>query len=394
MYVVGRRAIPWILVRVARDGSQELFTLGVLAAALGIAFGSTALFGVSLALGAFFAGLVVGESDLSHRAAADALPLRDAFAVLFFVSVGMLFDPAILIESPERVLVVLAVVVGGKALAAVLIVLALRRPLRTGLLVAAGLAQVGEFSFILAELGESLGLLPEEGRNLILAGALLSITINPLLFWAISPVDRWAHRAPGLSRLLTRSESPTPPDTAAGSGSHSLRADAVICGYGRVGGVIGAALQREGVGFLVIEQNRRLVEDLRNEGIEAVWGDASNRSFLNSVGLDTARVLVAATDDPLVNLLVVEHARAIAPNLPAVVRAHSWAELDQLRVHHVEDPVWGEAELALEMTSRALRRLGVAESDAASAVRTIRAEAEARLARNPLRDADQAERGS
>jgi CPA2 family monovalent cation:H+ antiporter-2 len=197
--VVGFRVVPWVLHQAASTGSRELFTLAVLAIALGIAFGSAAIFGVSFALGAFLAGLTVSESDLGHRAAEEALPLRDAFAVLFFVSVGMLFDPAVLLSSPLQVLIVLALIVVAKPLAALAIVALLRQPLGTGLIVAAGLAQIGEFSFILVELGRSLGLVPAEGYSLILAGALLSITINPLLFRAADLIEaRWG-RTPALA---------------------------------------------------------------------------------------------------------------------------------------------------------------------------------------------------
>jgi monovalent cation:H+ antiporter-2, CPA2 family len=204
MLVVGRRTVPWLLERVARTGSRELFTLGVLAVALGIAFGAAALFGVSFALGAFFAGVVISESDLSHQAAADALPLQDAFAVLFFVSVGMLFDPMVLVREPLAVLAVLVVILLGQSLPALAIVLAARQPLRPALTVAASLGQIGEFSFILAGLGVSLGLLPPDGRNLILAGALLSITINPLLVGAVEPMERWVRARPRLLAALER----------------------------------------------------------------------------------------------------------------------------------------------------------------------------------------------
>jgi CPA2 family monovalent cation:H+ antiporter-2 len=203
MFFVGARVVPALLVQVARTGSRELFTLGVLAIALGIAFGSAVLFGVSLALGAFLAGLVVGESDVSHQAAEDALPFRDAFAVLFFVSVGMLFEPAFVLAEPWKVLAVVAVIVIAKPLAAFAVVAALRRPIRTGLIVAAGLAQIGEFSFILAALGRSLGLLPEEGYSLILAGAILSITLNPILFRVIGPLETWLRDVAQAARSTT-----------------------------------------------------------------------------------------------------------------------------------------------------------------------------------------------
>jgi len=204
MLLVGVRVIPWLLTRVERTGSRELFILAILAAALGIAYGAAELFDVSFALGAFLAGIVVNESDLSHRAAEEALPLREAFAVLFFVSVGMVIDPGFLLEEPGRVLAVTAVIVVGKSLAALAIVLALGSPVRTGMIVAAGLAQVGEFSFILATMGRSLDLLPEEGQDLILAGALLSIVLNPLLFRAIGPLEAWLRQRRPLAARADR----------------------------------------------------------------------------------------------------------------------------------------------------------------------------------------------
>ena len=254
MLFVGARLVPWLLLQVARTGSKELFTLSILALALGVAFGSAALFGVSLALGAFLAGLVVGESDLSQQAAEDALPLRDAFAVLFFVSVGMLFDPSILIRDPGHVLAVVLVIVVAKPLAAFLIVAALGRPVRTGLIVAAGLAQIGEFSFILSELGRTLGLLPTEGHNLILAGALLSITLNPLLFRAIDPIEAWLRRHPRVLRALQRgdagAEPLVPPEQLPQQGH------LVLCGQGRVGRMIAEELERHGIPHLVVDQDR------------------------------------------------------------------------------------------------------------------------------------------
>jgi len=211
MLFFGARVVPWLLIQVSRTGSRELFILAVLAVAFGIAFGSAVLFGVSLALGAFLAGLVVGESDLSHQAAEDALPLRDAFAVLFFVSVGMLFDPSILLASPGRVLAVVAIIVLAKPVISFLLVVGLRRPARTGLIVGAGRAQIGEFSFILAELGRSLGMLPDEGYSLVLAGALISITVNPLLFRLVAPLEAWFEGRGGPIELPSTPPAPDVP---------------------------------------------------------------------------------------------------------------------------------------------------------------------------------------
>jgi K+:H+ antiporter len=357
MFFVGTRLIPWLLVQVARHGSTELFTLAVLAMALGIAFGAARLFGVSFALGAFVAGLVVSESDLSHRAAIDAVPFRDAFAVLFFVSVGMLFDPHFLLEEPLKILAVVAVIIVGKALAGAAIVLLFGYPLRTGLVVAAGLAQVGEFSFILADLGLSLNLLPKSGQQLILAGAIISITLNPLLFWLIAPVERWLRARPHLAALLEREASALatlPPE-----GTHVAHDHTIICGYGRVGSVVGMALERHNRPYIVIEQDHRRVEELRARDIHAIYGDAAAPALLAHANLGGASVLVVATDEALVTRQIVEHARHDRPELPIIARTHSWDELEALRGAGVEAVVMGELELALEMADHALRRCGV-----------------------------------
>jgi CPA2 family monovalent cation:H+ antiporter-2 len=376
MYFVGTRLIPWLLVQVARSGSSELFTLAVLAVALGIAFGAASLFGVSFALGAFVAGLVVSESDLSHRAADDALPFRDAFAVLFFVSVGMLFDPAFLLAEPLKILAVVGVIVVGKALAAALIVLTFGYPVRTGLVVAAGLAQVGEFSFILAELGLSLGLLPESGQQLILAGAIISITLNPLLFWLIDPVEHWLRARPRLAALLEREASALvalPPEV-----EHAAHNHTIICGYGRVGSVVGMALERHNRPFIVIEQDHRRVEELRAKHIDAIYGDAGTPALLEHANLGGASVLVVATDEALVTRQIVEHARHDRPELPIIARTHSWEELEALRKVGVEAVVMGELELALEMADHTLRRCGVPDDAAEETLLDLRRHVELR----------------
>jgi CPA2 family monovalent cation:H+ antiporter-2 len=374
MYFVGRRVVPWLLVQVARSGSRELFTLAVLATALGIALASATLFGVSLALGAFLAGLVVGESDQSHQAAADALPLRDAFAVLFFVSVGMLFDPASLLEAPGLLLVVLAIILLGKTVAAFLVVVTLGHPIRTALVVSAGLAQIGEFSFILGELGHSLGLLPQEGQNLIIAGALFSITLNPLLFRAIAPAEAWLRAHPRLAAVLERraEQTPSPPP---GAGDRGLQAHAVVCGYGRVGSIIGEALLRHGFPYVVVEQDQRKAEQLSHQGIPVLWGDASNRTILEHAGLGEAQLLIVATGDWLTDRRIVEYARHKTPDLQIVVRTHRWNEFDIMQQLGVGEAVMGEVELALEMSRFALRAFGVDEAAVAETVRSTRAHA-------------------
>ncbi|HKQ29656.1 MAG TPA: cation:proton antiporter, partial [Burkholderiales bacterium] len=274
MLIVGRRLFPWILALVARTGSRELFTLCVTAAAVGIAYGSSELFGVSFALGAFFAGMVMRESHLSFRAAEETLPLREAFAVLFFVAVGMLFDPMVLVEEPLRVAVVVAIVMLGKTLAAFVLVLAFRYPLNTALTVSASLAQIGEFSFILAGLGVVLKLLPPEGSSLILAGALISISLNPLLFRTIEPLQRWIRAHSELARRLERPDDPLAqlPMTVDPS---RLTGHVLLVGYGRVGRRIAEGLLERGVPIVVAEQNREIVESLREKSVPAVSGDAA-----------------------------------------------------------------------------------------------------------------------
>ncbi|HEY7061237.1 MAG TPA: cation:proton antiporter [Chloroflexota bacterium] len=359
-FVVGTRTVPWFLLQVARTGSQELFTLAVLAIALGVAYGSAVIFGVSFALGAFLAGLVVGESDLSHQAAADALPLRDAFAVLFFVSVGMLFDPSFLLDNPGRVLAVVALVVVGKPLAALVIVLALRHPLRTGLIVAAGLAQIGEFSFILAELGRNLRLLPDEGYNLVLAAALISITVNSLAFRTIEPIERWIERRPRLAALLTR--RPPLDATAAPLDAEAparLRGHAVLCGYGRVGQVVAEALEQHAIPCLVVEQDRGRLEPLRRRGRAVLEGDAADRSTLEQMNLPEARLLIIAIPDPLETRHIVEQARRANPQFPIIARTHSEEEYAYLSDGRVTEAVLGERELARTMSRSALRYLRI-----------------------------------
>lgn len=255
--------------RVAREGSRELFTLAVLAIALGIAVGAAAIFGVSFALGAFFAGVVISESDLSHQAASDALPLQDAFAVLFFFSVGMLFDPWILLEQPGKLLVVMAIIIPARVVIVAGIMLLVRHPLHRALTVAGGLAQVGEFSFIFAALGVTLDVLPRDAQNLMLAGALLSITLNPLVIRGLRPVERWIRARPRLQDWLERIDASDPLRSLKLGGAETLREHAVLVGHGRVGSIVARALTTAGIPFVVIEQNRTLVKRLRREGIHA-----------------------------------------------------------------------------------------------------------------------------
>ena len=362
MLVVGRRVFPWLLGYVANTGSRELFTLSVIAVAMGIAYSSAELFGVSFALGAFFAGMVMRESNLSHRAAEESLPFRDAFSVLFFVSVGMLFDPAVLVQQPLQVLAVVAIIVLGKSLAAFLLVLAFRYPLNTALTVSASLAQIGEFSFILAGLGVSLGVLPKQGMSLILAGALISISINHLVFQALEPLQAWIRARSKLAQALERSEDPLAELPSSVESEH-LAGHLVLVGYGRVGRRIGEALAGQGMRVVVAEQNRELVEALRSSGIHAVAGDASDPAVLIQAHIARARMLVIASPDTLRALRMIETARALNPRIETLVRTHSEEEAALLRKEDVGAVFLGEHELARSMTRHVLEKtakIGVA----------------------------------
>jgi monovalent cation:H+ antiporter-2, CPA2 family len=355
MLVVGRRLFPWLLWQIARTGSRELFTLCVIAAAVGIAYGSAELFGVSFALGAFFAGMVMRESPLSYRAAEESLPLRDAFSVLFFVSVGMLFDPHVLISEPIHVIVVVAIIVFGKSLAAFFLVLLFRYPLNTALTVSASLAQIGEFSFILANLGVSLGLLPTEGQSLILAGAIISIALNPLVFHAVEPAQAWIRSRSKLAQTLERPDDPLAvlPMTV---DLNRLTGQVVLVGYGRVGRRIGEALAANGISFVVAEENREIVEKLRERGVPAVSGDASEPTVLIQAHIHRARMLVIATPDTLDVRRMIEIARTVNPRIETVVRMHSEEEAVLLEKENAGKVFLGEHELALAMTRYVLER--------------------------------------
>ena len=371
MYFVGRRTVPWLLSRVARTGSRELFTLAVLAVALGVAVGASSLFGVSFALGAFFAGVVIAESDLSYQAAADALPLQDAFAVLFFVSVGMLFDPAVFLRQPLQVAAVVLVIVVGKSVAAFAIMVAMRQPVRTSLLIAASMAQIGEFSFVMAGLSIALGLLPAEANNLVLAGALLSITLNSAVFGAVTPLARSIQDRPTLRRWLDRPRAiETVP--VADPRLASMDAHVVLVGYGRVGRRIGDALEQGGVPFIVVERDHNAVESLRRRGVPAVYGDASRPGILQHVHLDAAQLLVLATPDPYHARAVIEHARRLNPHIGISARTHSEAGQKLLEQLGVARAFMGERELALSMAHDTLVRMGRSDDEADATVDAMR----------------------
>jgi monovalent cation:H+ antiporter-2, CPA2 family len=331
MLIIGKRAIPWMLQAVSGTGSRELFRLAVLAIALGVAFGAAHLFDVSFELGAFFAGMMMGESKLSQQAAEETLPLRDAFAVLFFVSIGMLFNPHILVQQPWLVLAACFIIIVGKSVAAFAIVRMFGRPTKTALTIATSLAQIGEFSFILAGLGVSLGLLSEEARDILLAAAIVSILVNPLLFVAL---DRWVAKH----------------DADAPDEHPNMRGHTVLVGYGRVGRRVFAELQATGAPILVIETDEDAVRDLREQGgADIVIGNAAAAPVLAEANLASARALIVAVPDPFEGGHVVRAARAVRPDLPIVARAHSPDCVSHLAGLGASEVIYGEQELARSM---------------------------------------------
>jgi CPA2 family monovalent cation:H+ antiporter-2 len=362
IFFIGGRLIPWLLERVAATHSRELFTLTVLVLALGIAVGSATLFGVSMALGAFLAGMVVGRSDFSLRAASEALPMRDAFAVLFFVAVGMLLHPRHLLEAPGLVATTLGVIVLGKPLAALGIVLLLRYPLRVALAVAVALAQIGEFSFILAILGKELGLLTDTAVHTVVATAIISITLNPLLYRLIDPVVAWVMHRPRLGNwLTTRTHTLFPPEaalmpdrTSTASPSHR----AVVVGYGPVGQTVTRLLQENNIEPTIIELNRDTVRCLREAGVSAVYGDASHRGILQGAGVGSAGSLILSAAGLHASAEVIRLARGLNPAIRILARAAYVRESPALHQAGAEYVFSGEGEVALAMTEAILRALG------------------------------------
>ncbi|MGG7518921.1 YbaL family putative K(+) efflux transporter [Allorhizobium undicola] len=351
MLIVGRRVIPWLLHYTAHTGSRELFRLGVLAIALGVAFGSAKLFGVSLALGAFFAGMILSESELSHRAAEESLPLRDAFAVLFFVSVGMLFDPMSVVRDPLPMLATVGIIVIGKSLAAFLIVILFRRSVATALIISASLAQIGEFSFILAELGVAQGLLPQEGRHLILGGAIISIILNPLIFLGVEYLRPWLERRfprdmsepadVGTSEKRADEEDDAPP---VGMSGH-----AVLIGYGRVGRVVADHVQQADRPLLVVEDNERRLQELAAGAIAHMAGNGAAPGLLERASIGQAAALFIAIPNAFEAGQIAAQARRLNPGLRIIARAHSDAEVEHLTELGADNVVLGEREIALAM---------------------------------------------
>lgn len=357
MLLVGRRVLPWALWQITATGSRELFTLCVIAVAVGIAYGAAALFGVSVALGAFFAGLVLRESEFAQRAAEESLPFRDAFAVLFFVSVGMLFDPRVLIDMPLQVLATTAIVMIGKSIAATALVLLLRYPLNSALTISASLAQIGEFSFILAALGVSLAVLPPEGQSLIVAAALLSIALNPLMFSAIEPLRRWVLTRSALARQLEARDDPLA-ELPQATAERFLKQQVVLVGHGRVGRELAAQFAAHDLPCVVVEQQREKVQALRDAGGAAVVGDAADPMTLVQAHIANAALLVVAA--PLADAAlerVIDTARQLNPAVRIVVRAGGAEEATHLLQVGVDVALHAEGALAQALGKAALGAL-------------------------------------
>ncbi|MEZ4520737.1 MAG: cation:proton antiporter [Thermomicrobiales bacterium] len=353
LIVIGMRVVPRLLLLTARMNSRELRLVTVLALALGIAYGAATLFEVSFALGAFLAGLVVSEADISHQAAADALPLQDAFAALFFVSVGMLFDPGFLLEEPVLVIVIVLLIVVAKPIVTQLLLSALHFPDRPGLLISASRAQIGEFSFILASLGLSEGIFDDDQVSLILAGSIISILLNP---WMFSGAQRISHHIP----MPLPVRLPFRPFHIEPAPASSMEGHVVVLGGGRVGGLIIAELRQLNIPVVVVDYHRDVVESLRASGISSIYGDVANPQMMQHLNLPHARVLVVAISDEIAARLAVERIRQTMPHLPIVVRTHTESERAHLDALPLTEAVMGERELAIEMASSTLRQFGFA----------------------------------
>lgn len=356
MLVVGKRLFPWLLWHVASAKSSELFTLCVIAVAVGIAYGAAILFDVSFALGAFFSGMVMRESSLSHRAAQESLPLRDAFSVLFFVSVGMLFDPNILIEEPLHVLVVVAIIILGKSLVAFILVLLFRYPLNTALTVSVSLSQIGELSFILASLGLAIGLLPLEGYSLVLAGAFISITLNPLVFQSAEPLQNWIRSRSQLARKLERAIDPLA-ELPMAVASDYVTDHVVIVGYGAVGRRVSEILAEKGIRFVVADHNREIVERLRKQGIHAVAGDAAEPVVLIQAHIARASVLIITAFDALRIRQMVETTHILNPKVEILISTHDAEDAARLQKEHAGIVFLGEQALANNISQHVLTKL-------------------------------------
>ena len=359
MLIVGKRVLPKTLWLVAKSGSRELFTLSVVAIAIGVAFGAAKLFDVSFALGAFFAGMMMRESEFSHRAADESLPLRDAFAVLFFVSVGMLFDPQILINEPLKLLIVVAIIMIGKTIAAIALVLAFRYPLNTAMTVGASLAQIGEFSFILAGMGLAMNMLPAEGYSLILAGALISIAANSLTFYTISPAIEWAKKNSEFARKLDLRDDPLA-QLPMSTHHDLLNGQVVVVGYGRVGRHIATRLQAENISVVIAEQSREVVENLRKNNQPAVCGDASDPAVLIQAHIARAAFLIIAVKDAVGIPQMVETARTLNPSIQILIRANTDEDVELFTQEGLGDSFTPEKELAETLANTIITRRAAA----------------------------------
>ncbi|MBX8783739.1 Kef family K(+) transporter [Ochrobactrum sp. GRS2] len=350
MLIVGKRVVPWVLEVISASGSRELFRLGVLAIALGVAFGAANLFGVSLALGAFFAGMVMSESELSHQAAEESLPLRDAFAVLFFVSVGMLFDPMVLINNPLSLLATLLIIMIGKSAAAFFIVRAFKHPTGTALTISASLAQIGEFSFILAGLGVSLKIMPPEARDLVLAGAILSILCNPLVFIGFEKLRPFIERKLGAKQSADVTDLDVHAEDSAADDfstyATTQTGHTIIAGYGEVGSRVAARLIEEKRPLVVIENAEKPATELRETGVEVILGNAADADALTRAGLADAQCLILALPYAFETARVIAQAGQINPSLHIIARAESVVEADYLRDLGIGTIILAEEEIA------------------------------------------------
>lgn len=362
MLVVGKRVLPWLLWQVAKTGSRELFTLCVLAVAIGIAYGASEVFSVSFALGAFFSGMVMRESKYAHRAAMESLPLRDAFSVIFFVGVGMMFDPMILVDKPLHLLAVLAIIILGKSLVAFGLVMLFRYPLHTALTVAASLAQIGEFSFILAGLGVSLGLLPQEGMSLVLAGAIISIAFNPVAFALVEPLRNLMKKRWKYARVLDAKSDPLSvmPDEEE---SKYLRGHMVLVGYNKVCEHIAKDLSERKVPFVIVEKDRNIVEDLRKNGFKAVCGDAIDPAILIQAHVQDAAMVILNFRDDILRRKVIETAKILNHKIEAVIMTSDDEIAVRAMTDHLGKVFDSNAVMAGSIVRYCMHRLGKAEEE-------------------------------
>ncbi|MEO7453587.1 MAG: cation:proton antiporter [Fimbriimonadales bacterium] len=370
MFVIGKRVIPAVLGRVARTGSRELFTLGILGTALGVAFGAQWVFAVSPALGAFVAGVIISETDLSYQAGAETLPLQETFTVLFFVAVGMLFDPSVIVSAPIPVLLALFIVMVLKSVAAAALVLLFRYPFATAILIAASLAQIGEFSFILAALAVQLEILSETARSIVIAVAVISIGLNSLVLRTVEPIDRWVQSRPRLLKLLERPRRGRDRDVS--PDAHDLSGHVVMIGYGRVGEIVGEALLRNRIKFAVVELDRSVVLQLRAAGIHAVFGDAARPGILTRAHIRSARMLVIATPGRAQAIEIVQYAKRVNRSIHIVARTHHYEDEQLYSDLGVSGTVMGERELGLQLAHYALVTSGRTEKDADRTIARLR----------------------